>query len=154
MDIVLFQPEIPPNTGNSIRLCANVGATLHLIEPIGFSLDDKHLKRAGLDYHDLMHMKTHATWADFVSTLKPDQRCFVFTTSGKKRYDQIQWQADDVLLFGRETAGLPTDIIASFDENHRVYLPMRQGCRSVNLSNTVAIACYEIWRQHNFDLDM
>lgn len=154
MDVVLFQPEIPPNTGNSIRLCANVGATLHLIEPIGFSLDDKHLKRAGLDYHDLMHLKIHQSWQDFLNALKPHQRRFVFSTSGTQRYDQITWQQDDVLVFGRETAGLPDDIMALFDDDHRVYLPMRTGNRSVNLSNTVAIACYEIWRQHDFDPNM
>ena len=154
MDVVLFQPEIPPNTGNSIRLCANVGATLHLIEPIGFSLDDKHLKRAGLDYHDLMHLKIHPGWSDFLATLKPNQRCFVFSTSGTRRYDTIDWQKDDVIVFGRETAGLPENVMAHFDDDHRVFLPMRPGNRSVNLSNTVAIACYEIWRQHDFNLDI
>ena len=152
-DVVLFSPEIPPNTGNSIRLCANVGATLHLIEPLGFSLDDKNLKRAGLDYHDLTHVKTHASWADFLKTLSPDQRCFAFTTSATRRYDQVDWQKNDVILFGQETKGLPAAVLDYFDENHRIYLPMMPGNRSVNLSNTVAVACYEIWRQCAFSID-
>ena len=152
MDVVLFQPEIPPNTGNSIRLCANVGATLHLIEPLGFSLDDKQLKRAGLDYHDLTHLKIHKSWAEFTKTLAPHQRCFAFTTTATRRYDRVDWRHDDVIVFGQETAGLPQDVMDHFDENHRVCLPMRAGNRSVNLSNTVAVACYEIWRQQNFSL--
>ena len=153
MDVVLFQPEIPPNTGNSIRLCANVGAALHLIKPIGFSLDDKHLKRAGLDYHDLAKLNIHDSWPDFLTTLSPDQRCFAFTTSGTRRYDTVDWKKNDVIVFGRETAGLPDDVMSYFDEHHQLYLPMRPNNRSVNLSNTVAIACYEIWRQHGFSLD-
>ncbi len=146
--IVLVQPEIPPNTGNVIRLAANTGCTLDLIEPLGFSMDDKQLQRAGLDYHEYAPVRRHASWAAFSGSLHPDPaRCFAFTTHGGRRLADVSWQAGDWLVFGNESAGLPAALRDSFAAAQRVRLPMRPGQRSLNLSNAVAVAVFEAWRQ-------
>ena len=150
-NVVLVEPEIPPNTGNVIRLCANTGAQLHLVEPLGFPLDDAKLKRAGLDYHEYAAMKVHANWEAFLDTAKPDaKRMFTFTTRGAGRfYDQV-FAAGDWFIFGSETRGLATALLEQFDTSQRVRLPMRPDNRSMNLSNTVAIVVFEAWRQQGF----
>ena len=149
LDIVLYQPEIPPNTGNIIRLCANTGYSLHLVEPLGFDWDDKRVKRAGLDYHEFSHVKRHASFEDYLNTCKP-KRVFACTTKGKKYHHQPQYEAGDCLLFGPETRGLPEDIIFSLPEEQRLRIPMRADSRSMNLSNAVAVFVYESWRQLDF----
>jgi tRNA (cytidine/uridine-2'-O-)-methyltransferase len=146
--IVLVQPEIPPNTGNVIRLAANTGCSLHLIEPLGFSMDDKLLQRAGLDYHEYAEVRRHASWSAFLDTARPDAaRLFAFTTRGSQPFAQVHWQAGDWLVFGSETAGLSPDLRERFPVAQRVRLPMRAGQRSLNLSNAVAVAVFEAWRQ-------
>lgn len=147
--IALFEPEIPPNTGNIIRLSANMGATLHLIKPLGFSLEEKQLRRAGMDYRDIAHIQEHENWQAFCQW-KQSRRLFAFTTKGKHSYHTIEYQAEDILLFGPETRGLPSHILDSLKETQKVYLPMAANSRSLNLSNSVAIAAYEAWRQHGF----
>lgn len=147
--VVLYEPEIPSNTGNIIRLCANTGAQLHLIEPLGFELDDKKLRRAGLDYHEWVNVSVHHSWAVFLTAVQP-QRVLAFTTKGGQKYSQTSFQAGDVLLFGPETRGLPADLLEQLAPQQRLYLPMQSNARSLNLSNTVAIALYEAWRQHEF----
>jgi len=149
IDIVLVHPEIPPNTGNSIRLAANSGARLHLVEPLGFSMDDKQLKRAGLDYHEYARVQVHRSWGA-VRTALTGQRFFAFTTKATRLYTDVRYAENDVLVFGSETAGLPENIMESFPPEQRVRLPMRPGIRSVNLSNAVAIAVFEAWRQLGF----
>jgi tRNA (cytidine/uridine-2'-O-)-methyltransferase len=150
--IVLVQPEIPPNTGNVIRLAANTGCSLHLIEPLGFSMDDKLLQRAGLDYHEYASVKRHASWAAFVGIEKPDAaRCFAFTTHATRRLADVAWQRGDWLVFGSETAGLPAPLRDAFYASQRVRLPMRAGQRSLNLSNAVAVAVFEAWRQCGYE---
>jgi tRNA (cytidine/uridine-2'-O-)-methyltransferase len=150
--IVLVHPEIPPNTGNVIRLAANTGCTLHLIEPLGFSMDDKLLRRAGLDYHEFAPVKRHADWAAFLATdAGPVDRCFAFTTHGSGPHTSVRWQPGDTLVFGSETAGLPPALRETFAPAQRVRLPMRPGQRSLNLSNAVAVAVFEAWRQCGFD---
>ena len=150
-NIVLVHPEIPPNTGNVIRLAANTGCALHLIEPLGFSMDDRQLKRAGLDYHEYAPVRTHASWPAFVDALRPDpSRLFAFTTRGSRPFADVAWQAGDWLVFGSETAGLPTELNASFDAQRQVRLPLRAGQRSLNLSNAVAVAVFEAWRQNGY----
>ena len=147
-NIVLVQPEIPPNTGNVIRLAANTGCALHLIEPLGFSMDDKLLQRAGLDYHEHARVRRHPSWADFIVRERPDPvRSFAFTTRGSRSLSEVAWQAGDWLVFGSETAGLPGPLRDSFAAAQRVRLPMRAGQRSLNLSNAVAVAVFEAWRQ-------
>jgi tRNA (cytidine/uridine-2'-O-)-methyltransferase len=147
-NIVLVHPEIPPNTGNVIRLAANTGCALHLIEPLGFSMDDKQLQRAGLDYHEYAAVQRHASWPAFVQAAQPDpQRLFAFTTHGSQPFANVAWQAGDWLVFGNETAGLAPALRDSFDSARRVRLPMRAGQRSLNLSNAVAVAVFEAWRQ-------
>ena len=149
--IVLVQPEIPPNTGNVIRLAANTGCTLHLVEPLGFSMDDKLLRRAGLDYHEWADVQRHADWPAFEQRCTPDPlRCFAFTTRGASPAHEVHWQAGDWLVFGSETAGLPGHVREHFAESQRVRLPMRAGQRSLNLSNAVAVAVFEAWRQNGF----
>jgi tRNA (cytidine/uridine-2'-O-)-methyltransferase len=148
-DIVLLAPEIPPNTGNVIRLAANTGARLHLVEPLGFSLDDRQLKRAGLDYHDLAELRVHRSWAACRGALG-DRRLFALTTRGRCRYTAVAYAADDVFLFGPETRGLPPEILAEVDPSRRLRLPMRAANRSVNLSNAVAVVVFEAWRQLGF----
>lgn len=147
--IVLFEPEIPPNTGNIIRLCANTGAALHLVKPLGFSLDDKQLKRAGLDYHEYSTLQVYENWADCKAALA-GKRLFAITTKGSTRHSEIQFQADDVFVFGPETRGLPEEIRAEFTPEHRVRLPMLPDSRSLNLSNSAAVLLYEAWRQIGF----
>lgn len=150
-NIVLVNPEIPPNTGNVIRLAANTGCALHLIEPLGFSMDDKLLQRAGLDYHEHARVQRHASWDRFVANMQPDPaRCFAFTTHGRQTLSDVAWQADDWLVFGSETAGLPSELRNTFAEGRRVRLPLLPGQRSLNLSNAVAIAVFEAWRQNGY----
>lgn len=149
--IVLVHPEIPPNTGNVIRLAANTGCELHLIEPLGFSMDDKLLRRAGLDYHEYAAVKRHADWAAFMAAQLPDaDRMFAFTTRGSRPATEVTWQAGDWLVFGCETKGLDPALRDTFDSHQRVRLPMREGQRSLNLSNAVAVAVFEAWRQNGF----
>lgn len=148
-DIVLVAPEIPPNAGNVIRLAANTGARLHFVEPLGFSFEDRQLKRAGLDYHDLADVRRHASWAACRDALA-GRRLFALTTRGTRRYSDVAYAADDVFVFGPETRGLPEAILGEFDAAHRLRLPMRAANRSVNLSNTVAVVAFEVWRQLGF----
>lgn len=147
--IVLFEPEIPPNTGNIIRLCANTGAALHLVKPLGFSLEDKQLKRAGLDYHEYSTMQVHENWNACKAALA-GKRLFAITTKGSARHSEIQFKADDVFVFGPETRGLPEEIRAEFTAEHRLRLPMLPDSRSLNLSNSAAVLLYEAWRQIGF----
>jgi tRNA (cytidine/uridine-2'-O-)-methyltransferase len=150
-NVVLVEPEIPPNTGNVIRLCANTGARLHLIEPLGFPLDDSKLKRAGLDYHEYAAMQVHADWEAFLHTAKPDSaRMFTFTTRGAGRFYDQTFMPGDWFIFGSETRGLAASLLEQFDTAQRVRLPMRPDNRSMNLSNTVAIVVFEAWRQQGF----
>jgi len=147
-NIVLVHPEIPPNTGNVIRLAANTGCALHLIEPLGFSMDDKNLRRAGLDYHEYAPVRQHASWEAFVHDAQPaPERLFAFTTKGSQPLANVAWRAGDWLVFGSETAGLPEPVRESFSATQRVRLPMRADQRSLNLSNAVAVAVFEAWRQ-------
>ena len=149
--IVLVAPEIPPNTGNVIRLAANTGCTLHLVEPLGFAMEDKLLRRAGLDYHETAAVRRHASWAALWATEQPDPaRCFAFTTRGARPFADVAWQRGDWLVFGNETAGLPTELRDLFAADQRVRLPMRAGQRSLNLSNAVAVAVFEAWRQNGY----
>ncbi len=150
LHVVLFQPEIPPNTGNVIRLCANTGAALHLIRPLGFELDDTRLRRAGLDYHEFAQLAVHDDLDAFIATVAP-RRLFALSTRGRVRYDTVAYADGDALLFGPETRGLPQDVLDALDPAQRLCLPMRPGNRSVNLSNTVAVVVYEAWRQSSFD---
>ena len=147
--VVLYQPEIPPNTGNIIRLCANSGCQLHLIEPLGFELDDKRLRRAGLDYHEYATLKRHQTLSDCIAQIAGG-RIFAFTTKGSHTYANVEFMPGDIFLFGPESRGLPADILDNLPAEQRLRLPMREGCRSLNLSNTVAVAVYEGWRQLGF----
>ena len=150
--IVLVHPEIPPNTGNVIRLAANTGCELHLVEPLGFSMDDRLLQRAGLDYHEYTRAHRHASWEDFLHAAQPPrERLFAFTTRGARRFAEVAWQPGDWLVFGSETAGLPPAIRDSFEPAQRVRLPMQPGQRSLNLSNAVAVAVFEAWRQNGFE---
>jgi tRNA (cytidine/uridine-2'-O-)-methyltransferase len=146
IQIALYQPEIPPNTGNVIRLCANTGAALHLVRPLGFSLDDTQLRRAGLDYHEYAHLNVHDD-LDALRAATGNSRWLAFSTRGVTRYDTAQYQPGDVLLFGPETRGLPATLLDQLPPEQRLYLPQQPGVRSLNLSNTVAIAAYEAWRQ-------
>ena len=145
-NIVLYQPEIPPNTGNIIRLCANTGCYLHLIEPLGFKLEDKQLRRAGLDYHEWADIKTYNS----IEELKPKQSLYALETKGKKHYHQAHFNAGDYLLFGPETRGLPEEYLNWLDVDHVLRLPVLEHSRSLNLSNTVAIVTYEALRQNQF----
>ena len=151
-NIVLVHPEIPPNTGNVIRLAANTGCTLHLIEPLGFSMDDRQLRRAGLDYHEYAPVRRHASWDAFTAALRPDPaRLFAFTTAGRQPLAGLSWRPGDWLVFGAETAGLPADVRAHFDATRCVRLPMRPDQRSLNLANAVAVAVFDAWRQNDYD---
>lgn len=150
LHVILFRPEIPPNTGNAIRLCANTGASLHLIRPLGFALDDARLKRAGLDYHEYARVAVHDDLDHCLDAIgRP--RVFAFSTRGTVRHVDAQYADGDAFLFGCETAGLPTEVLESIPPAQRLRLPMRPDSRSLNLSNTVAIAVYEAWRQLGFD---
>lgn len=152
-DIILFEPEIPPNTGNIIRLCANIGFRLHLIEPIGFSIEDKSLRRAGLDYAEYTTMTTHASidaCLEFMQISQKMERIFACTTKAQRAHSDVQFQVDDVLLFGPESRGLPDQILERLPEKQKLRIPMRPQSRSLNLSNSVAIASYELWRQTGY----
>lgn len=146
LNIVLYQPEIPPNTGNIIRLCANTGYRLHLIEPLGFVWDDKRLRRAGLDYHEFTEIQRHHDYAAFLASEQPT-RLFALTTKGTPAHSDIQYQAGDYLLFGPETRGLPPEILDAMPSEQKIRLPMCPESRSMNLSNTVAVVVFESWRQ-------
>ena len=145
-NIVLYQPEIPPNTGNIIRLCANTGSSLHLVKPFGFQLNDKQLLRAGLDYHEFINLITHNNWEDCMRSFA-NKRIFAVSTKGKQRLDQVNFLKDDTFLFGSESRGLPAEILASFPDERKIFIPMLPHRRSLNLSNAVAIIVYEAWRQ-------
>jgi tRNA (cytidine/uridine-2'-O-)-methyltransferase len=149
INIILYQPEIPPNTGNIIRLCANAGARLHLVEPMGFVLDDARLRRAGLDYRELAEVERYVNWDGFLQK-HPEMRLWAFSTRGDTRYDQAEFQDRDGLLFGPETRGLPQDVIEQVGRDRVLRLPMQPSSRSLNLSNTVAVALYEALRQLDF----
>jgi tRNA (cytidine/uridine-2'-O-)-methyltransferase len=148
-DIVLFEPEIPPNTGNAVRLAANTGARLHLVKPLGFNLKNKELQRSGLDYHDLARVTLHADWAACVAHFT-GRRLFAVTTRGTRRYDVPRYRMNDVFVFGPETRGLPEPVLAAFAAEQRIRVPMREPARSLNLSNAVAVVAYEVWRQVDF----
>jgi len=148
--IILFQPEIPPNTGNSIRLCANTGAHLHLVEPLGFDLSEPQLKRAGLDYHDLARVSVHRDLTACLAALGSAPRLFVIETDGARGYHEVAYRPGDCFLFGRETSGLPAEVAGTLPAHERVRIPMRPSNRSLNLSNAVAVVVYEAWRQNGF----
>lgn len=149
--IVLVEPEIPPNTGNVIRLAANTGCTLHLVEPLGFSMDDARLRRAGLDYHEFTPVRRHADWEALLATEQPDRsRMFALTTSGTRTPHEVQFQPGDWLIFGAETRGLAPALRNTFPSGQLLRLPMRSGQRSLNLSNAVAVTVFEAWRQNGF----
>ncbi len=150
LDIVLHRPEIPPNTGNVIRLCANTGARLHLIAPLGFALDDARLKRAGLDYHEYARLSVHEDLAAFLAAVNP-VRLFAVSTRGTVRYDTIHYGRGDAVMFGSETCGLPGEVLDAIPATQRIRLPMRPDNRSLNLSNAVAVIAYEAWRQNGFE---
>ncbi len=147
--IVLFEPEIPPNTGNIIRLCANCGAALHLIKPLGFELDEKRLRRAGLDYHDLANVCEYDSLDDFIDQVGPE-RLIACSTKGKQTHSDYKFNKGDALLFGPETRGLPADILNSSKVDTVIRIPMKAASRSLNLSNSAAIILYEAWRQHDY----
>ncbi len=148
-DVILYEPEIPPNTGNVMRLSVNAGARLHLIQPLGFSLDDRLLRRAGLDYREWADVSVHVSLPSCLDSLgKP--RVFAMSTRGIRSYAEVSYRPGDALLFGPETRGLPSALLTSVPEDQRIYLPMRPGNRSLNLSNAVAILVYEAWRQQEF----
>lgn len=150
LHIVLFEPEIPPNTGNIIRLCANTGFHLHLIEPLGFNWDDKRLRRAGLDYHEFAHIRRHPDYESFLATQTP-RRLFALTTKGGPAHSAVSYQPDDYLLFGPETRGLPPDILDTLPLDQKIRIPMQPGSRSMNLSNAVSVVVYEAWRQLGYE---
>ncbi|POW54742.1 tRNA (uridine(34)/cytosine(34)/5-carboxymethylaminomethyluridine(34)-2'-O)-methyltransferase TrmL [Candidatus Pantoea alvi] len=149
LNIVLFEPEIPPNTGNIIRLCANTGFQLHLIEPLGFAWDDKRLRRAGLDYHEFTAIQKHEGYEAFLRVEQP-QRLFALTTKGTPAHSAVSYQAGDYLLFGPESRGLPADILDALPPEHKIRIPMRAESRSMNLSNAVSVVVYEAWRQLDY----
>jgi tRNA (cytidine/uridine-2'-O-)-methyltransferase len=150
-NIVLVEPQIPPNTGNVIRLAANTGCTLHLVEPLGFSMDHKLLQRAGLDYHEYADVRRHTSWPAFVAAMQPEaDRLFAFTTRASRSFADVAWQPGDWLVFGSETAGLSAELRDGLAPGQRLRLPMRAGQRSLNLSNAVAVAVYEAWRQQGY----
>lgn len=148
-DVVLYQPEIPPNTGNLIRLAANTGCRLHLVEPLGFDLSDKQVARAGLDYHDMACVTVHENW-QAVQDVLTGRRWFALTTRGSRSYATVAFAPGDVFVFGPESRGLPADILDRFDAQHRLRLPMLPGSRSMNLSNAVSVVVFEAWRQNGF----
>ena len=147
--VVLYQPEIPPNAGNVIRLCANTGCHLHLVEPLGFSMQDRQLRRAGLDYHELACVTVHRGWPECRTALGSGRR-FAVSTRASIRYSDVEYRAGDAFIFGAEAAGLPDPVLAEFPESARIRLPMAPGNRSLNLSNAVAVVVFEAWRQQGF----
>jgi tRNA (cytidine/uridine-2'-O-)-methyltransferase len=148
--VVLYQPEIPPNTGNIIRLCANTGSVLHLVHPLGFDVDDKRLRRAGLDYREFADLRQHIDFDTFLTDVAPP-RWFGVSTRGAFRYDRVRFRRDDALVFGPETRGLPQAMLDELPQERRIRLPMRPGQRSLNLSNAAAVLIYEAWRQMGFE---
>ena len=149
LHVVLYEPEIPPNTGNIIRLCANTGVTLHLVRPLGFDMNDAQLRRAGLDYREYARVRVH----DGIEALRltlPGARWFGFSARGDTRYDAVRYGAGDILIFGPETRGLPSEVLQSLPARQRLYIPQQPGMRSLNLSNAAAVAVYEAWRQGGF----
>lgn len=146
LNIVLFEPEIPPNTGNIIRLCANTGFNLHLVEPLGFAWDDKRLRRAGLDYHEFSAIKHHKNYQAFIDAEQP-QRLFALTTKGTSAHSEVNYQAGDYLLFGPESRGIPAAILEQLPDKQKIRIPMQANSRSMNLSNAVSVVVYEVWRQ-------
>ena len=148
-DLVLFQPEIPPNTGNIIRLCANTGTRLHLVKPLGFPLDDAKMRRAGLDYHEFARIEVHEDWPACVAHFA-GRRLFAVSTKGSTRYTDVRYAADDVFILGPETRGLPDDVLKEFSPERRLRLPMTPVSRSMNISNAAAVLVYEAWRQLDF----
>jgi tRNA (cytidine/uridine-2'-O-)-methyltransferase len=151
LDIVLVEPRIAANTGNIIRLCANVGARLHLVEPLGFTLDDAALRRGGLDYHELTDTTVWRSWPECRRALGDDRRWYATTAHATRRYHEVEYRADDVVVFGCEPEGLPAAVLAEFATEHRLTIPMRPGNRSLNLAGAVSVVAYEAWRQHGFD---
>jgi tRNA (cytidine/uridine-2'-O-)-methyltransferase len=149
-DVILFQPEIPPNTGNVIRLCANTGARLHLVAPLGFDLEDRQLRRAGLDYHEYATLQVHDDLEAALAAIAP-RRLFALSTRGRTRFDAPRYAEGDAFVFGPETRGLPAEVVESLPPERRLRLPMRPGNRSLNLSNSVAVVVFEAWRQLGFD---
>jgi tRNA (cytidine/uridine-2'-O-)-methyltransferase len=149
LHIALYEPEIPPNTGNIIRLCSNTGMQLHLVHPLGFSMDDRQLKRAGLDYHEWASVTEHEDYAAFTHHVSP-ARIWAISTKGKRHYDEVQYRDGDVLLFGPETRGLPASILDSVPGETILRVPMQAGSRSLNLANAVAVVAFEAWRQQGF----
>ena len=147
--VILYRPEIPPNTGNVIRLCANTGATLHLVHPLGFTWDDARVKRAGLDYHEFTNVRHHASWQTCVAAL-PESRIFAVETRQAARYDRVEYRRGDAFVFGQETSGLPEAVLEGIVPERRIWLPMRPEMRSLNLSNSVAVMVFEAWRQIDF----
>ena len=147
--VILFEPEIPPNAGNVIRLCANTGSTLHLVRPLGFSLDDARVRRAGLDYHEMARVHEHANLAACLGWLE-SRRVYAVETTGGQRFDEVRYREGDAFLFGRETSGLPAELLADWPEDRLIRLPMVPGNRSLNLSNSVAVVVFEAWRQIGF----
>ena len=150
LDVVLFQPQIPPNTGNIIRLCANTGFRLHLIEPFGFDLDDKKLRRAGLDYHEFAAIKRHKNYAAFIENQQP-KRVLAITTKTTNYYGEVNFQLGDYLLFGSETSGLPEEVRQQIPDEDKIRIPMLADSRSMNLSNATAVIIFEAWRQMGFE---
>ena len=148
-NIILYEPEIPPNTGNVIRLCANVGARLHLVKPLGFDLSEARLRRAGMDYAEITEVRIHENLPACLAAVNPP-RLFALSTRGSTRHDLPQYQPDDAFLFGPESRGLPAEVLAEIASERRIRLPMTPDCRSINLSNTVAVIAYEAWRQLGF----
>jgi tRNA (cytidine/uridine-2'-O-)-methyltransferase len=152
--IVLYQPEIPPNTGNVMRLCANGGFSLHLVKPLGFEITDRQLARAGMDYRDMVNVTVHEDWTALAAALSlktDDPRLYALSTRGRVAHTVPAYRAGDIFLFGQETAGLPGALLDAIAPGQRLRIPMRPGCRSLNLGNSVAIVAYEAWRQHGFD---
>jgi tRNA (cytidine/uridine-2'-O-)-methyltransferase len=149
--VALYQPEIPPNTGNIIRLCANAGAELHLIKPLGFHFEDAQLRRAGLDYHEWAQVRIHDDWTAFLAAVNP-RRILACSTKGTTTYADVQFRADDVLLFGPESRGLPASLLHEIGAENVIRIPMQPNNRSLNLANAVAVILYEAWRQHRFAL--
>jgi tRNA (cytidine/uridine-2'-O-)-methyltransferase len=150
LHVVLFEPEIPPNTGNIIRLCANTGFELHLIEPLGFDMDEKKLRRAGLDYHEVERLTIHKNWQAFMETVQPS-RCYALTTKGIKNHTQVGFKKGDAIVMGPETRGLPDEILDNLEQDEKIRIPMFGNSRSLNLSNATAIIVYEAWRQLDFE---
>jgi len=150
-NIVLYQPEIPGNTGNIIRLCANTGCTLHLIEPLGFQLTDKHLKRAGLDYNPMVPIHRYESLEQYLNTHK-DSKIYLCTTKGNTNYSNVNFAIGDTFVFGPETRGLPVEILVNYSDSQKIRIPMQQPTRSLNLANAVSVVVYEAWRQSSFQL--